>query len=121
MPTVPFDLPSQDFKGFHGFWSPRDERSRWMGARRGYLSEVFNPVFTRLDDLDDQRGVRSRLRGVDGQPRNLIFASTGPKPDIVLRAAIDNVIEVTRNAEYCLFYDRALNHSGLTWGQLCDW
>lgn len=91
------------------------------GARRGYLSEVFNPVFTRLDDIDDERGGRSRLRGVDGQPRNLIFASTGPKPDIVLRDAIDNVIEVTRNAEYCLFYDHPLDTSGLTWAQLCDW
>ncbi|MGH3621981.1 MAG: hypothetical protein ACRDQ5_09350, partial [Sciscionella sp.] len=119
---MPFDLPFRDFKGFHGFWSSRGMGGAggW-GARRGYLSEVFNPVFTRLDDLDDERGVRSRLRSVDGQPRNLIFASTGPKPDIVLRDSIDNVIEVTRNAEYCLFYDRALGASGLTWAQLCDW
>jgi hypothetical protein len=90
-------------------------------ARRGDLSDVFNPVLTRLHDLDDERGTRSCLRGVDGRPRNLIFASTGPKPDIVLRDAIDNVVEVTRNAEYCLFYDRLLDASGLTWGQLCDW
>ena len=119
---VPFDLPFRDFKGFHGFWSSHGmSGAGGWGARPGYLSEVFNPVFTRLDDLDDQRGIRSRLRSVDGQPRNLIFASTGPKPDIVLRDAIDNVIEVTRNAEYCLFYDRALDTSGLTWGQLRDW
>jgi hypothetical protein len=119
---VPFDLPFRDFKGFHGFWSSHGMSGPggW-GARRGYLSEVFNPVFTRLDDLDDERGTSSRLRGVDGQPRNLIFASTGPKPDIVLRDAIDNVIEVTRNAEYCLFYDHPLDTSGLTWAQLCDW
>lgn len=92
-----------------------------MGRSMGYLSDVFNPVFTRLDDLDDERGTRSGLRGVDGHPRNLIFASTGPKPDIVLRDAIDNVVEVTRTAEYCLFYDRPLDASGLTWAQLCNW
>lgn len=120
--SVPFDLAFRDFNGFHGFWSARGmSGAGGWGARRGYLSEVFNPVFTRLDVLDDRRGIRSRLRSVDGQPRNLIFASTGPKPHIVLRDAIDNVIEVTRNAEYCLFYDRVLETSGLTWGQLCDW
>jgi hypothetical protein len=119
---VPFDLPFRDFTGFLGFWSSQGmSGAGGWGARRGYLSEVFNPVFTRLDDLDDERSSRSRLRGVDGQPRNLIFASTGPKPDIVLRDAIDNVIEVTRNAENCLFYDLSLDSSGLTWAELCDW
>lgn len=119
---VQFDLPFRDFKGFHGFWSSEGmSGSGGWAARRAYLSNVFNPVFTRLDDLDDEQGTRSGLRGVDGQPRNLIFASTGPKPDIVLRDAIDNVVEVTRNAEHCLFYDRMLNASGLSWGQLCDW
>jgi hypothetical protein len=119
---VPLDLPFRDFKGFHGFWSSQGmSGSGGWAARRGYLGHVFNPVFTRLDDLEDERGTRSGLRGVDGQPRNLIFASTGPKPDIVLRDAIDNIVEVTRNAEYCLFYDRPLDATGLTWGQLCDW
>jgi len=119
---VPFDLPFRDFKGFHGFWSAQGmSGAGGWGARRGYLSEVFNPVFRRLDDLGDERGSRSRLHGVDGQPRNLIFASTGLKPEIVLLDAIDNVIEVTKNAEYCLFYDRPLDSSGLTWAQLCDW
>jgi hypothetical protein len=117
---VPFDLPFRDFTGFHGFWSSQGMSGSWA-ARRGYLSDVFNPMFTRLDDLEDERGTRSGLRGVDGQPRNLIFASTGPKPDIVLQDAIDNVVEVTSNAEYCLFYDHPLDASGLTWGQLCNW
>ncbi|HUR07556.1 MAG TPA: hypothetical protein VM347_33780 [Nonomuraea sp.] len=90
-------------------------------ARRGYLNEQFNPIFVRLDDLEDEQRGRKGLRAVDGQIRNLVFASSGPKPDIVLRDAIDNIIEVTRNAEYCLFYNRPLGSSGLTWGQLCDW
>lgn len=119
---VPFDLPFRDFKGFHGYWSAKGMSGPggWA-ARRGYLNDLFNPVLTRLDDLDDERNTRPGLCGVDGQPRNLIFASTGPKPHIVLRDAIDNVVEVTRNAEHCLFYDHVLDTSGLTWGQLCDW
>jgi very-short-patch-repair endonuclease len=58
---------------------------------------------------------------VDGQLKNLIFASTGPKPEIVLRDAVSNVIEVTSNAEFCLVYDRPLQDSGLTWGELAAW
>lgn len=91
------------------------------GARRGYLNELFSPVFSRLEELDNARTGDSNARGVDGQLRNLIFASTGPKPQIVLRDAINNVVEVTQGAEYCLFYDRPLGTAGLSWGDLVDW
>lgn len=54
--------------------------------------------------------------------KNIIFASTGPKPDIVLRDALANQIEITQNAEYCLVYDRHINEdSGLSWGELVEW
>lgn len=59
--------------------------------------------------------------GVDGELKNLIFASTGPKPRIVLRDAINNVIEIVENAEYCLVYDRPLGPNGLSWGELTTW
>jgi hypothetical protein len=61
------------------------------------------------------------VRGVDGQLKNIIFASTGPKPRIVLRDAINNVVEVVENEQYCLFYDRPLSEAGLTWAELVDW
>ena len=120
--SVSFDPPFRDFKGFHGYWSQHDMGGTggWA-ARRGFLNELFTPVYSRLDELDDERAATANLRGVDGQIKNLIFASTGPKPEIVLRDALNNIIEVTKNAEYCLFYDRALGDSGLTWGQLVDW
>ncbi|WP_298800330.1 hypothetical protein [uncultured Pseudonocardia sp.] len=59
--------------------------------------------------------------GVGGDLRNLIFAADGPKPRIVLRDAISNVIEVVENGEYCLVYDRALGANGLTWRELVTW
>jgi hypothetical protein len=39
----------------------------------------------------------------------------------MLRDAISNVIEVTRHADNCLFYDRPLTIAGFTWGELVDW
>jgi hypothetical protein len=77
-------------------------------------------VFARLRELEDEE-TAGGVRGVDGQLKNIIFASTGPKPRIVLRDALNNVIEVTENVDYCLFYDRPLSSSGLTWAELVDW
>jgi hypothetical protein len=90
------------------------------GARRGYLSHLFGPVFPGLDKLEGTAAGQS-LKTADGQLRNLIFASAGQKPEIVLRDAISNVIEVTRHEDSCLFYDRPLTTAGLTWGELVDW
>lgn len=60
--------------------------------------------------------------GVGGQAKNLIFASIGEKPDIVLRDAINNDLQIVRNAQLCLVYDRPLSPSlGLTWLALAEW
>jgi hypothetical protein len=59
--------------------------------------------------------------GVRGEMKNLIFASTGPKPKIVLRDAVNNDLQITENAEHCLVYDRPLGEEGLTWRHLTAW
>jgi hypothetical protein len=51
----------------------------------------------------------------------LIFAANGPKPEIVLRDATTNQIEIVRNEEYCLVYDRPISERGLLWEDLVDW
>ncbi|CAL9677016.1 hypothetical protein SUDANB176_07876 (plasmid) [Streptomyces sp. enrichment culture] len=60
------------------------------------------------------------MTGVDGEFKNLIFAANGPKPDIVLRDAVSNRLEIVRNAEYCLTYTRPLDAAGLSWAALVD-
>lgn len=60
--------------------------------------------------------------GVAGAPKNLIFASTGPKPDLVLIDAVNNDIEIVRNAEFCEVYDRPIDpERGLSFQELVDW
>ncbi|HEV7943824.1 MAG TPA: hypothetical protein VGP17_13630 [Solirubrobacteraceae bacterium] len=71
----------------------------------------------KLEQLLDGDG----LRGVAGELQNVIFAAVGPKPRIVLRDAINNVIEIIEGAERCLVYDRPLPANGLDWGTLVDW
>lgn len=116
---VTFDPPFRDFARFRDYWISQGMDGSYA-ARRNYLNELFDPVFSRLEQLEDEQAVTS-VRGVDGQLKNIIFASTGPKPKIVLRDAINNVVEVVENAEYCLFYDRPLSEAGLTWAELVDW
>jgi hypothetical protein len=116
---VEFDPPFRDFARFRDYWiSQRMDGS--YAPRRNYLNELFDPVFSQLEQLEDQQATAS-VRGVDGQLKNIIFASTGPKPRIVFRDAINNVVEVVENTEYCLFYDRPLSEAGLTWAELVDW
>jgi hypothetical protein len=54
------------------------------------------------------------VRGVVTPAKNLIFAANGPKPELVLRDAVNNDIEITRNGEYCLVYDRPIPADGLS-------
>jgi len=48
----------------------------------------------------------------------LIFAADGPKPELVLRDAVNNTIEIVKHADRCLVYDRPLPADGLSWGAL---
>lgn len=71
----------------------------------------------------DSNGYKVHLttRGVGQQVKNLIFAADGPKPEIVLSDSVSNDIEIVKNAEYCLVYDRPIQTHGLLWGELVDW
>lgn len=59
--------------------------------------------------------------GVGGDIKNLIFGSDGPKPEIVLADALQNDIQVVKNAEYCLIYTKPILPSGLLWKDLVEW
>ena len=55
-----------------------------------------------------------------GKPKNIIFASA-EKPDIRLRDAVTNDIEIVTNAERVLVYDVPIGPDGLRWHQLQAW
>jgi very-short-patch-repair endonuclease len=65
--------------------------------------------------------VRPVNSGVSGRPKNLIFASTGPKPEIGFADAVNNDIVILRNADHCLVYDEPIGESGLSWLGLVKW
>lgn len=64
---------------------------------------------------------RSLARGVSGRPKNLIFASRGPKPEIGFADAINNDIVILSGEDSCLVYDRPIGASGLLWSELVSW
>jgi hypothetical protein len=65
--------------------------------------------------------LRPMVRGVGGRPKNLIFASRGPKPEIGFADAINNDIVILSGEESCLVYDRPIGTSGLLWSELVSW
>jgi very-short-patch-repair endonuclease len=63
-----------------------------------------------------------RANRTGAKVRNIVFAANGPKPEIVLADAITNEIQIVKNAEYCLVYDREVSDDdGLLWNELVDW
>lgn len=74
-----------------------------------------------LDDLNALLAEYDRGGGVGTPAKNLIFAANGPKPELVLRDAVNNDIEITRNGEYCLVFDQPIPADGLTYSQLIEW
>lgn len=59
--------------------------------------------------------------GVPGRPKNLIFGSTGPKPELAFADAVNNDIVILRHAEHCLVYDEVISDEGLPWAALVNW
>lgn len=88
-------------------------------ARR-ILIECEIPDF-RIDELKQLLASYDAGGGVAGPTKNLIFAANGPKPEIVLRDAMNNDIEIVRNAEYCLVYDEPIPAEGLRFSRLLAW
>lgn len=64
---------------------------------------------------------RPIVRGVGGRPKNLVFASRGPKPEIGFADAINNDIVILSGEESCLVYDRPIGSNGLLWSELVAW
>lgn len=65
-------------------------------------------------------GVRRIAPGVNGAPKNLIFAATTSKPDLYFTDAINNDVAITNDSD-ALIYDRLLSESGLTWVSMVEW
>lgn len=95
------------------------------------LAEALNPPLKRdgfvIQQVSSQSGypiygvVRAQS-GVAGAMKNLIFASTGEKPELIFRDAVNNDVEIVRNADKVLIYDRPIPASGmLLWRDLQSW
>lgn len=104
--------------------SRRDDTQRELAhrlatglARSGYTMAVTSsdsgyPIFSVTD-------IRS---SVAGEMKNIIFASVGEKPELVFRDAINNEVEIVKNADSVLVYDQVLPPSGaLLWRHLREW
>lgn len=98
--------------------------------KQNHLVELFNALLQSDSHELRQEGLQSGFplykvrrieKGVSGSPKYIIFASTGPKPDIVIDDAVNMSIRVVRYADQCLIYDQPPPHGDLTWKMLVEW
>ncbi|BFO23226.1 hypothetical protein SHKM778_96140 (plasmid) [Streptomyces sp. KM77-8] len=90
-------------------------------ARRDCIEQILGPTRNALEDLQEMEYERRFSKGPSGAFKNLIFAADGAKPQIVLRDAVDNDVEIVRHADTCLVFTDPLPPHGLTWRQMVAW
>ncbi|MFF9229387.1 MULTISPECIES: hypothetical protein [unclassified Streptomyces] len=115
-PFRAFDGP----RGFGSYWRGNDMSGSWK-ARRDCVEKLLGPTRDALEELQELE-YESRFRnGPTGSFKNLIFAADGEKPEMVLRDAVNNDVEIVRNAHTCLVFTDPLPPQGLTWRQMVTW
>ncbi|MES0838362.1 hypothetical protein [Nocardiopsis tropica] len=110
---IEFKPPFHDKRGYESFCMTNNN------GLNTDLTLVFAPARESLERRDRLHG-GGGLRGLRGELRNLIFAAQY-KPEIVWRDVTAGTIEITKNKQHCLLYDRPVGTQGLTWGELLDW
>ncbi|GAA1942197.1 hypothetical protein GCM10009689_24320 [Brevibacterium antiquum] len=103
-------------KGYTAGW----ELPRLVALARRMVTEL-DVTGVLLDDLTALLAEYDRGGGVGTPAKNLIFAANGPKPELVLRDAVNNDIEIVRNGEFCLVFDQPIPADGLTYSKLIEW
>ena len=111
----------------HWRWLPEEERRE--NIPNSELVEVINKYLEHdgyklsikdtIGDKNFYQCVSTRI-GVQGAVKNIIFAAKY-KPEIVFDDALNNDIRITKNANQCLIYNRAIPQSGLMWSELVAW
>lgn len=99
-----------------------EEQPKYLALINQYLAKEGFELRLRDEIAGFQVYRAARLgAGVSKSVKNIIFASTGPKPRIVLSDAVSNEIAIVENAQYCLVYDKPLPQHGLRWNDLVEW
>ncbi|MFR5048760.1 MAG: hypothetical protein ACLUDH_10690 [Faecalispora sporosphaeroides] len=60
-------------------------------------------------------------QGVSPKAKNIVFASIGKKPDIVIDDSLSNDIKVIDPDNKCLVYNIPLSSNGISWDDLVTW
>ncbi|MFH8485318.1 hypothetical protein [Streptomyces longisporoflavus] len=107
-------------RGFGTYWRANDMSGSWQ-ARRDCIEQILGPTRDALEELEELEYERRFTKGPPGTFKNLIFAADRVKPQIVLRDAVNNEVEIVRHAEACLVFTDPLPPQGLTWRQLVAW
>jgi hypothetical protein len=114
-------------------WTSRQSVQRFLNILSFVLAESLGSINegekNRLHELCMKDGFHieentvsfNDLHGVKGTVKNLIFAAKGPKPEIVLIDSVNNDIQIVRNEQYCLIYDKPIPEYGLLWKDLTEW
>lgn len=104
-------------------------RVRTNAEQKAYVDEVnaflFNDGFiltnTKSISGEPVYTVEKLTKGVNGKVKNIIFASCGAKPDVIIEDSLSNDIKIVGDESKCLFYTLPISDKGLNWNDLVVW
>jgi hypothetical protein len=99
-----------------------EEQAEWVAMLNARLrNDGFTLVQTSVVSMHPLFKLQPITAGVAGVPKNIIFASNGPKPNIGFKDAINNEIVILKHEASCLVFDEAVPPDGLLWENLVHW
>jgi hypothetical protein len=99
-----------------------DEQDDWVAFLNGIV-EADGLQLVESDRISKRRvfTIERRTPGSLSKPKNLVFASKGPKPELGFKDAVSNDIVILKHAEHCLIYEDGIGEDGLSWEALIVW
>ncbi|EPX60087.1 hypothetical protein D187_002173 [Cystobacter fuscus DSM 2262] len=99
----------------------KEDQNKYVGTLNPILKQCGWELQATTEDMGRLFYSMHRIQqGVQGRPKNIIFASR-IRPDLRFVDAINNDIEIVTHKDKVLVYDRPIPQAGLLWQNLQEW
>ena len=85
------------------------------------INDGFKLINTSYISGEPVYTIEKLTKSVNEKIKNIIFASCGSKPDIVIEDSLSNNIKIIGDESKCLFYDLPISDKGLSYNDLVVW
>ena len=99
-----------------------DDQTAYVNNINSFLAtDGYGCINTKYISGEPVYAILHTERATTPKAKNIVFASTGRKPDIVIDDSLSNDIKVIDPDNKCLVYNIPLSSNGISWDDLATW